>query len=113
MCHILPKSPFTQPFLFPHLQNKTKQKHPHLQELLLLDGAILINVHLGDEVPEFVVADLYLHVLQSPPQVVNADVAVLVLVEALEDLGVVFGLLVAEVDGRVPYLTGCLKAHGL
>ena len=69
--------------------SKTKQnKKPHLQELLLLDGAILINVHLSNEVPEFVVADLYLHVLQSPPPVVNADVAVFVLVKALGGLGV-------------------------
>ena len=88
------------------LSSSRKKQTTHLQEFLLLNGTILINVHLGDEVPEFVVAALYFHVLQSSPQVVNADVAVLVLVEALEDLGVVFGLLVAEVNGSVPYLTG-------
>ncbi len=85
----------------------------YLEELLLFNGTVLVDVDLRDQLSEFIVRDLLAHLVQRCAQIVDANMAVLVLVKAVEYLGVVLGLLVAEGDGNVPDLTARLVAHAL
>lgn len=85
----------------------------YLQKFLLLNSTVLVDVHLCDEVPKLIVRDLLTHLTQCLAQVVDADVAVLVLVKAVEDLRILLGFLIAEGDGDVPHLPTDLVAHCL
>ena len=51
--------------------------------------------------------------MQCLPEIVDADVPILVFVKLFEDLGVLLGLLVGEVDVHIPHLRPSFVAHCL